>query len=85
MIDFVTYLVKNLVDFAEHVTVDLEEIVSEKDGKPTSLVKILVHKKDLGHVIGKKGSTINSLRTLALIIGAREDKRVRVEVDAHDE
>lgn len=75
MKEFVNYVVQNLVDKPDDVKVVVEEIEPS-----TTMIKITVDQTDLGKVIGKKGGTINALRTLALILGARDNKRVRVEV-----
>lgn len=74
MLEFVSYVVKNLVENPDGVKVEQEEV-----GQALTF-KVTVDSADLGKVIGKKGNTINALRTLALNLGAREGKKVRVEV-----
>lgn len=60
--DFVLSTVKLLVDNPEEV--EIESIVSTK----SVIIQIKCGKNDLGKVIGKKGKTISSLKTIALAI-----------------
>lgn len=72
MKEFFTYLVKNLVDQPDAVDIQ----VIEND----TLVEVRVSPTDVAKVIGRQGRMINSLRTLAITIGARFGKRVRLEI-----
>jgi predicted RNA-binding protein YlqC (UPF0109 family) len=74
MKEFFTYLVKNLVDQPD--SVDIQVVEQENQ----TLVEIRVAQKDISKVIGRQGRMVNSLRTLAITIGARFGKRVRLEV-----
>jgi uncharacterized protein len=74
MKDFVEYLVKNLVDDASAVQVELHE------GERGMIIEVRVAKPDIGKVVGRQGRTVQALRTLVQTIGARHGKRVRVEV-----
>ncbi|MDB5183455.1 MAG: hypothetical protein JWO07_136, partial [Candidatus Saccharibacteria bacterium] len=55
---FVEYIVKSLVGHPDDVSV--ERIIDEKG----VLLSLTVHPEDLGRVIGKRGITAQSLRTL---------------------
>lgn len=74
MKEFFTYLVKNLVDQPDAVDIH----VTEKEND--TLVEVRVSPGDVAKVIGRQGRMINSLRTLAITIGARFGKRVRLEI-----
>ncbi|MCH9630334.1 MAG: hypothetical protein S4CHLAM37_03300 [Chlamydiia bacterium] len=74
MKDFVAYLVKNLVDEPSDVNVDVYE------GDRSTVVEIRVSPTDVAKVVGRQGRTIKALRTIAMTVGARFDRKVRVEV-----
>jgi len=72
--DLVEYLTKALVENAEDV--EIEESV----GTTSILIDIHVAREDVGRVIGRQGRHINAMRTLARVLGAKNGKRVSVEV-----
>ncbi len=72
--DLVEYIVKALVEYPDHVK------VTEVEGKSSIVVEISVAQDDMGRLIGKKGRVINSIRTLTQVQGARQGKRITVEV-----
>jgi len=74
MKDFVAYLVKNLVDQPDEVNVDIF------DGDRSTVVEIRVAPTDVAKVVGRQGRTIKALRTIAMTVGARFNRRVRVEI-----
>jgi predicted RNA-binding protein YlqC (UPF0109 family) len=74
MKDFVAYLVKNLVDQPDEVNVDIF------DGDRSTVVEIRVASTDIAKVVGRQGRTIKALRTIAMTVGARFNRRVRVEI-----
>lgn len=74
MNDFVEYLVKNLVDNPEDVKVETF------DGKQSTVVEVRVADDDVAKLVGRQGRTIKALRTIALIVGSRFKKRVRLEL-----
>jgi len=74
MKDFIAYLVKNLVELPNDVDVQVF------DGEQGMIVEIRVAPNDVGKVVGKGGRTIQALRTLALTVGARFGRRVRLEL-----
>ncbi len=74
MKDFVAYLVKNLVDQPDGVNVDVFE------GEKSTVIEIRVSSDDIAKVVGRGGRTIKALRTIAMTVGARFDRKVRVEV-----
>ncbi len=74
MKDFIAYLIKNLVDQPE--SVDVQVI----DGQQGTIVEIRVSSDDVSKVVGRQGRTIKSLRTIAMTVGARFGRRVRLEL-----
>lgn len=74
MKEFVEYLVKNLVDSPEEVSVSCVE------GEKGMIIEIKVGNNDVGKVVGRKGVTIKALRTIAMMVCARLGRRVRVEL-----
>lgn len=74
MKEFFDYLVKNLVDQPDAVTIDVVE------GENGTLIEVRVSPEDVAKVVGRKGRIINSLRTIAMTVGARLGLRVRLEL-----
>jgi uncharacterized protein len=74
MEEFIAYLVKNMVNQPDLVD------VRALDGNNGTLIEIRVAPEDVGKVVGRKGNVIRSLRTLAMIIGARLGRRVHLEI-----
>ena len=75
---FVEYTVKALVGHPEDVVVDLT--IDEKG----VLLTLTVNPADLGRVIGKRGSTAQSLRTLLRALGAKNDARYNLKIVNND-
>ena len=74
MQEFIAYLIKNLV--SEPDAVDVKMLENELG----TVFEIRVSKEDIARVVGKQGRTIKSLRTIAIGVGARFGRRVRLEV-----
>ena len=74
MKEFVEYIVKNLVDHPEQVK------IKEIGGSQTLIVELSVEKSDIGKIIGKKGKTINAIRTLLMSVASRNGIRVNLEI-----
>lgn len=74
MKDIVELLVKNIIQFPEKLNVAVEEV----DNKVS--LKISVSQPDMGRLIGKEGRNINAIRTLASAIGAKDNKKVKVDI-----
>lgn len=71
---FLEYIVKNLVDDADQVKVDLIE------GENGVLIEIRVAKEDIAKVIGREGRMIKALRLIMGTVAAKLSKKVRVEI-----
>jgi len=74
MKDLLIKIVKALVDDPEQVQVD--EVVSSQ----TIILELRVAKTDMGKVIGKKGRTVNAIRTLLSAASGKVKKRYMLEI-----
>ncbi|MDB5186101.1 MAG: hypothetical protein JWL85_624 [Candidatus Saccharibacteria bacterium] len=71
---FVEYIVKSLVSNPDGVIV--ERRIDEKG----VLLELTVDQEDLGRVIGKRGATAQSLRTLLRALGTKNDARYNLKI-----
>ena len=71
---FIEYIVKSLVGKPDEVKV--ERRIDEKG----VLLELTVDPEDLGRVIGKRGSTAQSLRTLLRALGTKNDARYNLKI-----
>jgi predicted RNA-binding protein YlqC (UPF0109 family) len=74
MRDLVEFLVRALVDEPEAVSVE------EFDEEGDLVLEVTVADDDLGRVIGRGGRIANAIRTVARAAGARDDRRVIVDI-----
>lgn len=75
---FVEYIVKSLVGVPEDVVV--ERKVDEKG----VLLTLTVNPEDLGRVIGRRGVTAQSLRTLLRALGTKNSARYNLKIVNND-
>lgn len=75
---FVEYIVKSVVEHPDDVVV--ERIIDEKG----VLLTLTVNPEDLGRVIGKRGITAQSLRTLLRALGTKNDARYNLKIVNND-
>lgn len=71
---FVEFVVKSLVSNPDRVTV--ERRIDEKG----VLLELTVDPEDLGRVIGKRGATAQSIRTLLRALGTKNDARYNLKI-----
>ena len=71
---FVEYIVKSLVNNPDGVKVDRR--IDEKG----VLLELTVDADDLGRVIGKRGATAQSLRTLLRALGTKNEARYNLKI-----
>lgn len=50
------------------------------DGDRSTILEIRVASEDVAKVVGRQGRTIKALRTIAMIVGARFNRKVRLEI-----
>jgi predicted RNA-binding protein YlqC (UPF0109 family) len=71
---FVEYIVKSLVNNPDGVSIDRR--IDEKG----VLLELTVDAEDLGRVIGKRGATAQSLRTLLRALGTKNEARYNLKI-----
>lgn len=76
---FVEYIVQSIVEHPDDVVVD--RVIDEKG----VLLSLTVNPEDLGRVIGKRGVTAQSLRTLLRALGTKHDARFNLKIINNDE
>jgi uncharacterized protein len=77
--ELVDFLVRSIVENPDQVAV--EEF--EEDGE--LVLEVKVADEDLGRVIGREGRVAKAIRTIARAAGARDDRRVSVEIVEDDD
>lgn len=73
--EFLEYIVKSLVDHPTDVKV--ERRVDEMG----VLLSLKVNPEDMGQIIGRKGSTAKSIRSLVRIVGLKNHARVNLKIE----
>ncbi|PLX18540.1 MAG: RNA-binding protein [Candidatus Muiribacterium halophilum] len=74
MKDLLRYLIEAIVDDNEAIS------INEVDGEKTMIFEVKVADADVGKLIGKKGRTINAIRTVVKAATSKGSKKVMVEV-----
>jgi predicted RNA-binding protein YlqC (UPF0109 family) len=72
--EMVEYIAKSLTDDPDAVR------ITEAIGETVIMIEMNVASGDMGRMIGRKGQTINAIRSLARILGAKMEKKVSVEI-----
>ncbi len=73
---------KELVELIVKALVDKQDEVSIKEtaGDSVVIIEITVSPDDVGKVIGKEGRIANAIRTVVKAAGAKQNKKVNVEI-----
>ena len=71
---FVEYIVKTLVNNPDKVSIDRK--IDEKG----VLLSLTVDPEDVGRVIGRRGATAQSIRTLLRALGTKNDARYNLKI-----
>ena len=74
MKDLITKIVQALVDQPDHV------LVTELEGDHTNVLELSVAKSDMGKVIGRKGRTVQAIRTILSAASGKARKRFVLEI-----
>ena len=78
--ELVEYLVRSIVESPDDVEIE------EYDEDDELVLEIKVADDDLGRVIGREGRVAKAIRTIARAAGARDDRRVSVDIiENHDD
>jgi predicted RNA-binding protein YlqC (UPF0109 family) len=78
MRELVEYIVKTLVDNPAAVS------VNEAQGELAIIIEIKTAPEDAGKVIGREGRIINSIRNIIKAAGAKQQKKISVEILTDD-
>ena len=74
MKELLTYLIQNLVDHPDEVS------VTERASGSETVFEVRVANGDMGKVIGRQGRIIKEVRVLMKAVAQRKGKKVSVEV-----
>jgi hypothetical protein len=74
MKELLTYIVKNLVNDPDAIT------ITETEQDDSVVYELRVAPEDMGRVIGRHGRIAKEIRTLMKATGNRENKKVSVEI-----
>lgn len=72
--DFLEFLIKSIVDNPDDVKVE------RKVDEMGVLLTLKVNPQDMGKVVGKGGSTAQSIRSLLRIVGIKNNARVNLKI-----
>lgn len=78
MIDLLKSILVEFVEFPDDIEVQETEIGNQ------TLLTIRSNPQDAGKIVGREGTTINSLRKIARIIGAKRNKKYIVDLAQPD-
>ena len=73
--EFVEYLIKQIVNKPDSVE------VTRRTDEMGVLLEVKVDPEDMGLLIGRAGSTAKAIRTLARIVGMRNNARVNLKIE----
>jgi uncharacterized protein len=76
LVELLEYLARRLVADPDQVRVETDD----EDG--TLILRLRVAEDDMGQVIGRHGRIARALRTMVRAAGAREGRRVMLEITA---
>jgi predicted RNA-binding protein YlqC (UPF0109 family) len=74
MKELIEFIVKALVDDPSEVN------ITEISGDKITLYELRVAKSDIGKVIGKRGRTASSIRTIINAVSTKQGKRAELEI-----
>ena len=74
MKELLTYMIQNLVDHPDGVS------VTEREAGAETVFEVRVADGDMGKVIGRQGRIIKEVRVLMKAVAQRKGKKVSVEV-----
>jgi len=74
MKELLTYIVQNLVDKPDEIS------VTERESEGGTVFEVRVADEDMGKVIGRNGRIVKEIRTLMKSVAQRKGKKVSVEI-----
>ena len=79
MEELIRYIVENLVDNKESISIS-----SVEESEKVTVVTVLVDKDDIGKVIGRNGKVAGSIRTIVKSASIKTGKRFIVKIGERD-
>lgn len=73
-VEFLQFLVENIVTKPDHIKID------KRDDELGTLLTLEVNPDDMGIIIGKKGSTVNALRSILRLQWMKIWKKITLKV-----
>ena len=73
--EFLEYLIKSIVDHPDDVKI--ERSIDDLG----VLLRLQVHKDDMGQVVGRQGATAKAVRSLLRIVGIKHNARVNLKIE----
>ena len=73
--EFLEYIVKSIVDNPEDVR------VTRNVDEMGVLLTLKVNPNDMGRIIGRRGSTVQAIRSLTRLMGLRNNARVNLKIE----
>ena len=74
MNELLTYIIQNLVDEPDQVS------VTERKAEGETVFEVRVAEGDMGKVIGRQGRIVKEIRVLMKAVAQRKGKKVSVEI-----
>lgn len=74
MKELLTYIVQNLVEKPDEVS------VTEREANGETVFEVRVADGDMGKVIGRQGRIVKEIRILMKVVAQRKGKKVSVEI-----
>lgn len=73
--EFLEYLIKSIVDHPDDVKINrtIDDL--------GVLLRLQVHKDDMGQVVGRQGATAKAVRSLLRIVGIKHNARVNLKIE----
>ena len=74
MKELVSYIVKSIVEFPDQV------VITERNDEEGKILELRVAESDLGKVIGKKGRTAKSIRSILGAAAGRKGEKAGLDI-----
>lgn len=75
---------KLITDLVKPLVVHPDDLIVKKfsEDEENLTLQVIVHKDDLGRVIGKGGKIANAIRTIAYAAASRIGKKINIDIDS---
>ena len=73
-----------ITDLVKPLVVHPDDLIVKKlsEDEENLTLQVIVHKDDLGRVIGKGGKIANAIRTIAYAAASRIGKKINIDIDS---